>query len=63
MSWKPIPKVIGGTVAGAATVILLWLLGLAHVQVPDAVGAAIGVVLTSITAYLIPTTPQGGSDA
>lgn len=54
-SWVPSAKVAGGTVAGAVTTIVLWLVDeLAHLSPPPAVAAAIGVVVVAGVAYFIP---------
>lgn len=49
----PTRKVGAGALAGAVTVILVWAIGLAGVDVPVAVAQAITVVLTFITAYMV----------
>jgi len=51
---NPDRKVTSGALAGAATVILVWVLSLFGVEVPGAVGAAIATVLGFVTAYMVP---------
>jgi hypothetical protein len=48
------PKVAAGGIAGALTVILVWLLGMGGVDVPAEVASAITVVISFGTAYLKP---------
>lgn len=49
----PVPKVIAGTIAGAATVVIVWLLHqFAGVDLPAEVAAALTVLLTAGAAYL-----------
>jgi len=57
MKWqevKPKPKVTGGVLAGALSVILVWVLSLMGVEVPGAVGAAIATVIGFVVAWLVP---------
>ncbi|GAG36701.1 unnamed protein product [marine sediment metagenome] len=61
MKWKeakPQPKVAGGVLAGAITVILVWVLSLFGVEVPGAVGAALATVVGAISAWLVPEGSQ-----
>lgn len=51
----PIRKVGAGALGGALATVALWLLDLAHVDVPATVAAAITLVLTSGVAYLVPS--------
>ncbi|MGH3723092.1 MAG: hypothetical protein ACRDUS_03055 [Mycobacterium sp.] len=53
MGATPSAKVAAGGVAGAITVILLFVLGLFDVVVPGEVGSAITVIITSMTSYLV----------
>ncbi len=46
------PKVAAGGIAGALTVILVWLVGLAGVDVPAEVASAITVVIGFAAGYL-----------
>lgn len=48
---KPTPKMATAGVAGAVTVLLVWVAGLFGLEVPDYAAAAIGVVLTWATGY------------
>jgi hypothetical protein len=52
MHRKPHPKVAAGTTAGAASIVLVWLLGEAGVTVPAEVASALTVLLSSAAAYL-----------
>ncbi|SHP15224.1 hypothetical protein [Mycobacteroides abscessus] len=52
MGVTPSAKVAAGGVAGAITVVLLFVLGLFNV-VPGEVGSAITVIITSLTSYLV----------
>ncbi|CPZ41217.1 Hypothetical protein ERS075655_00390 [Mycobacteroides abscessus] len=53
MGATPSAKVAAGGVAGAITVVLLFVLGLFNVMVPGEVGSAITVIITSLTSYLV----------
>lgn len=54
-SLAPHPKVIVGTLAGAATAILVWVLNTyAKANIPGEIGSAITVVISSVLAYIIP---------
>lgn len=55
----PTTKVIAGTVAGSATILLVWGLSLAHVAVPPEVASAITVLLGSVAAYIVPHSVPG----
>lgn len=48
------PKVISSGVAGAATILIMWGLALAKIQVPPEVASAITVLISSFTGYLTP---------
>lgn len=52
MTKTPKPKVMAGGLGGAVTVVLVWTLGLAGVDVPAAVASAITVVVTFVVGYL-----------
>lgn len=52
------PKVAAGSLAGALTIILVWGLSFAKVQIPPEVASAITVLISSFTGYLTPA----GSD-
>lgn len=52
MMAKPDPKVTAATAAGAATVVLVWLVGLFGLVVPPEVAAAVTVLLTGAVGYL-----------
>ena len=51
-SAKPVPKVVAATVAGAATVVLVWVAGRFGLDVPPEVSAAATVLLTAAAGYL-----------
>lgn len=48
------PKVAGGTVSGALTLIILWVLSLWHVTVPPEIAAAGTLILATLGAYFAP---------
>lgn len=48
----PQPKVVAGTTAGAATIVLVWIVGMFGVDVPALVASAVTVLLTAGAAYL-----------
>ncbi len=50
----PTRKVTSAVLAGAMSVILIWVLSLVGVEVPGTVGAAFATVLSFITAYMVP---------
>lgn len=62
MGVTPSAKVAAGGVAGAITVVLLFVLGLFNVVVPGEVGSAITVIITSLTSYLVRTDCARGGD-
>lgn len=49
---KPRPKVAAAGIAGACTVILVWLAGLAGVEVPSEVASALTALLAFAAGYL-----------
>lgn len=51
-SRKPQPKVVAGGVAGAATIVLVYTLGQAGVDVPAEVASAITVLIGFAASYL-----------
>jgi len=48
----PVPKVIAGTVAGASTVVLVWLASLFGLDVPNLVAGALTVLLSATAGYM-----------
>lgn len=55
------PKVAASGVAGALTVLLLWVLATyAHVNPPATVDAAIDVIVAFVAGYLVPSDGGGG---
>jgi putative flippase GtrA len=52
-SIAPTTKVTAGGVAGALTVLVVWILGLLHVPVPPEVASAITVIISFVTSYLV----------
>jgi len=52
-SIAPTTKVAAGGVAGALTVLVVWILGLLHVTVPPEVASALTVIISFISSYLI----------
>ena len=49
---EPSPKVTAAALAGAGTVIVVWLVGLAGVEVPPEVGSALTVLLMGGAGWL-----------
>jgi len=49
----PNKKVSSGALAGALSVILVWAVGLAGLDVPGEVGAAVATALGFVTAYFV----------
>jgi hypothetical protein len=49
---KPQPKVVAGGAAGAVSVILVWAVGLAGLEVPAEIASAVTVLIASAAAYL-----------
>lgn len=47
-------KVQAGGIAGALTIVLVWLLGALNVDVPPEVASAITTIISTGTAYLKP---------
>ena len=52
----PEKKVTAATLAGAIVTIVIWILRLAHVDVPPEVAAAITTILAAVAGYLAPHT-------
>jgi hypothetical protein len=52
VSRKPVPKVQAAGLAGAATLILVFVAGLAGVMVPPEVAAAVTLLLTVAAGYI-----------
>jgi putative flippase GtrA len=52
-SIAPTTKVAAGGVAGALTVLVVWVLGLLHVPVPPEVASALTVIISFVTSYLV----------
>ncbi len=50
-SKKPTPKVVAGGVAGAASIVLVYLLGEAGIVVPNEVAQAITVLISFAGSY------------
>jgi hypothetical protein len=48
------PKVVGGTGGGTLGILVVWLLGLAHVTVDPVVAGALVTVLAFVGGYLAP---------
>jgi hypothetical protein len=48
------PKVAGGTLAGAAALLIVWILSLCHVAVPDVAASALAVILGTLGGWLAP---------
>ena len=56
MNWKnarPTQKVSAGALAGAISVVLVWVLSLFGVEVPGAVGAAIATIIGFVAAWFM----------
>jgi hypothetical protein len=52
-SMAPTTKLAAGGVAGALTVLVVWILGLLPVPVPPEVASALTVIISFITSYLV----------
>jgi putative flippase GtrA len=52
-SKAPTTKVAAGGVAGALTVLVVWILGLLQVPVPPEVASALTVILSFVTSYFV----------
>lgn len=48
----PTPKIAATGAAGAVAVVLVWILGMFHVDVPDPVAAAFAVLVAAGAGYL-----------
>ena len=51
---KPVPKVAAAGIGGAVATLIVYVAGLAGVEVPGDVGAAIATVVAFAAAYLKP---------
>lgn len=49
---RPVAKVVASSVAAAATVVLVWILGLFNIEVPPEVAAALTAILGAAAGYL-----------
>jgi hypothetical protein len=57
----PVPKIAAAGIAGAVTVVLVWLLGLfTSVEVPPEVASAITTIFAFVAGWLMPDRPVGG---
>jgi putative flippase GtrA len=54
----PTRKVTAGTLAGALSVLLVWVLRLFSVEVPGEVGAAFATIIGFVTAYFVRDAPN-----
>jgi hypothetical protein len=52
-SIAPTTKVAAGGVAGAVTVLLVWILGLLHLAVPPEVASALTVIISFVASYFV----------
>lgn len=52
-SRTPTTKVAAGGVAGALTVLVVWILGLLHVAVPPEAASALTVIISFASSYLV----------
>ena len=51
----PTRKVGTGALAGAVSIVLVWVLGnVIHIDVPATVASAITTIMTFVTSYLVP---------
>ena len=48
------PKVAAGGIGGSAGIVVVWLLGLAHITVDPVVAAALAAVVAGFAAWLAP---------
>ena len=54
-------KAIGGGLAGAATILIIWVFGLFHVAVPPEVASAFTTLISTGTVYFVPHRAVSGS--
>lgn len=54
---KPVPKVAAGGAAGAAAVLVVWVLSLFGVDMPAAAAAALATILAFAAGYFAPRDP------
>lgn len=57
------PKVIAGGAVGALVTIVTWFLGIAGLDVPVEVAAALATVLSFIAGYFVPDPLRAGKHA
>lgn len=53
-SYAPGPKATYGTLAGALTIILVWVAGLADIEVPVEVASAVTTIIAGLVVYFAP---------
>lgn len=51
-AYEPSGAIVMGSAAGAATIVIIWVIGLFHVAVPPEVASAFTVLLTAGAAYM-----------
>ena len=54
------PKIGGAAIAGSATVVLVWLIGLIGLAVPAEVTAALTTLVAFVVGYAIPSANANG---
>jgi hypothetical protein len=51
--WHPLQRSRPGGVAGALTVLVVWILGMFHVQVPPEVASALTIIISFFASYFV----------
>ncbi len=59
-SAAPARKVWVGSLVGAATAILIWIIELIGLKTPGGIAVAISTLLTGIVSYIVPPAPTDG---
>ena len=54
MNLAPTPKVATGALAGALSVIIIWILGQFHINVPPEIASAFTTVISAGASYFAP---------
>jgi len=54
MNLAPTPKVATGALAGALSIIIIWILGQFHIVIPPEVASAFTTVFSALASYIAP---------
>lgn len=58
-NWNPVPKVTAGLLAGSATVVIVYVLGMFGIHLPNEVSSAVTTILTFAASWFTPSEQMG----